>query len=481
MKLSLIIIVALVSTGLSAQTGNDDFEAFRRNIIADYQQFRKDMLDDYAAFLDGEWRERDLLGALIRGDKPKPIDPPRVEPDEPKIDPVNVVPVEPTPQPEPQPIVPQPEPVCPPEPIVVPPTIKKCVVDFYGQQLRIVQADINMSGATTYNYGEYWNRIDKSDDVKTVLADIRQTAEALQLNDWLKIELIRSYCKSAIAKEGVAARMVMLQYLASHLGYDVYLARSGQTPIVLISFEQIVYGHSFLKMGNGNNLYTFCGDDWQKDRQMSIEMCDLPEGEKMGKSVDLVMQKPLRIDGPKRSFNISYGRLSIRGEVNNTVMKIADAYPAMPIPEYARCRLDMQLRNSVCSQLRDQVRGMNKADALNALLGFVQHAFDYATDDVQFGREKTFFFEEMLFYPKCDCEDRSVFFAYLAKEILGIDNVLVNYPGHESTAVAVPINGHGFTYMGTRYISADPTYIGASVGQCMPQFVYTQPKVEEWY
>ena len=70
------------------------------------------------------------------------------------------------------------------------------------------------------------------------------------------------------------------------------------------------------------------------------------------------------------------------------------------------------------------------------------------------------------------------------REILGLDVLLVGYPGHECTAVALseaPPSSTGFIYKGKMYYICDPTYIGADIGMCMPDYVDEKPKVEEWY
>ena len=106
------------------------------------------------------------------------------------------------------------------------------------------------------------------------------------------------------------------------------------------------------------------------------------------------------------------------------------------------------------------------------LLDFVQTAFDYATDQEQFGYERPLFGDESLYYPKNDCEDRSILFAILVRDLLGLDVVLVHWPGHLATAVHFPeeVDGDYFTVEGRRYTVCDPTYIGAGIGETMPQF-----------
>ncbi len=91
--------------------------------------------------------------------------------------------------------------------------------------------------------------------------------------------------------------------------------------------------------------------------------------------------------------------------------------------------------------------------------------------------------EEMLVYPKSDCEDRAIFYTYLLNRVLGVDNHLIAYPGHESASVCLdePISGDSYTYDGRTFYISDPTYIGARTGMCMPNYRTTEPKIDHYY
>ena len=158
-------------------------------------------------------------------------------------------------------------------------------------------------------------------------------------------------------------------------------------------------------------------------------------------------------------------------------------YPQTDMPNYARSEVLPALRQSIIDQLRPQLTGLSETEAVNALLHFVQYAFDYATDQEQHGYEKPYFIEENFFYPKNDCEDRSIFFAFLVRNLLHLDVHLINYPGHECTGIAFTdqqLPGHGYRYNSRRYLICDPTYVGATLGMCMPQYEQETPKVEIW-
>jgi hypothetical protein len=93
-------------------------------------------------------------------------------------------------------------------------------------------------------------------------------------------------------------------------------------------------------------------------------------------------------------------------------------------------------------------------------------AFEYKTDDEQYGYEKWNFCEENLYYPYNDCEDRAFLFSRLVRELLHLEVVLLQYSDHFSTAVhfTTPVSGSYFTIDGKKFIVCDPTYIGAMIG-----------------
>ena len=125
--------------------------------------------------------------------------------------------------------------------------------------------------------------------------------------------------------------------------------------------------------------------------------------------------------------------------------------------------------------LKRKIKDLPELEAANVLLDFVQTAFEYRTDQEQFGYERPLFGDELFYYPYSDCEDRSILFSILVRDLLGLDVVMLNYPGHLATAVkfSEEVPGYYFMVKGEKYVVCDPTYIGASAGDCMPQFVET--------
>ena len=181
-----------------------------------------------------------------------------------------------------------------------------------------------------------------------------------------------------------------------------------------------------------------------------------------------------------KPYHFNYKDLTIKGTLNANVVEMLHYYPQMSVDCYAKSVIDTELRKDVIRQLKLQLQTIFTNIAIDTILQFVQYAFQYATDGEQHGFEKPYFFEEILYYPQCDCEDRSVFYSYLLWEVLNVENHLIEYPGHECVAVYLekPIEGHGYRYNNKTFYISDPTYIGATTGMCMPDFINNKPKIE---
>lgn len=137
---------------------------------------------------------------------------------------------------------------------------------------------------------------------------------------------------------------------------------------------------------------------------------------------------------------------------------------------YAQTPLDDDVRTQVYPQLETVIKGMSKPMAVGRLLNLLQTGLKYEYDNKVWGRDRAFFAEETLYYPYCDCEDRAILLSRLIKDLLGLQTILVYYPGHLAMAVAFNeyVNGDYISYQGKRFVICDPTYIGAPIGKTMP-------------
>ena len=165
--------------------------------------------------------------------------------------------------------------------------------------------------------------------------------------------------------------------------------------------------------------------------------------------------------------------ISTTVEVDRNLIDFYNDYPVnSQWGYYSSASLSEEAKASLYPILELYTLEESKAEAANLLLNFVQTAFEYKTDDEQFGYERPLFGDETFFYPYCDCEDRSILYSILVRDLLGLDVVLLNYPEHLATAVKFKeeVSGDYILLDDGKYVVCDPTYIGASIGEAMPSY-----------
>ena len=365
---------------------------------------------------------------------------------------------------------------------------KKIDFELYGLQLSIPAPEIasqtiniapNVVGtALEKQVVGYWKKI-KATDMDAALNSLTEASLLYQLGHWCTFKAVEKYA-ATWAEGNEAAKSIMMQYLMANMGYDVRLAISDDKVILLLPFEQEIYGMSYIPIAEKNYyIYPSTGIS-------SLFTANIPKSEK-GDRLNMVQTQAVALPRENKTYTVEYEDLYISGDLNLNIIRMQQEFPLMDVPCYAASIHDDTLRLDIVNQLKEQLKDLAEEEAANALLHFVENGFAYKTDRDQFGEgvEKPFFFEEILYHPYCDCEDRSIFYSYLVKQVLGLDVVLVHFPGHACTAVAFtnPPSRRTvtYTYKGRRYYICDPTYIIADVGMCMPSFIDTTPTFMEWY
>lgn len=474
------IILLLCSSSMMAQNTNSDYQAFRKGVLGSYDSFRKTVLEDYAEYLQGVWDEYEQFRGIKRDKEPKPSIAPKAD-----VKPQDVTPVQSVP--ELKPTI-QPTPALTDSPIQVKPitrnTLPNMYFSFYGMKLSTVLCHAQTIVDIEHQaIAKAWDAYRQDRVMKDVIRSLQSLAIAYGLNDWFTFELVRNYTE-AICKN-TASKIVLQHFLLVNMGYDVRLASCGDQLLLLVPFKQQVYERSYLVI-DGKKYYAFYDDSTSKIQNAGVYTCRLPNETDKGRNIDLTIRGGnIGIKtGLTHKFSMSDGKISLQGSVDAGTMEAIRRYPQTDIPFYAMSTIDSNLHQSLLAQVNEQIRGCSEREAVGRILHFVQYAFNYATDGEQHGYEKPYFVEENFYYPKNDCEDRAILFAFLVRNLLGLDVHLVQYPGHECTAVnftTSQMNGDGYMYRGKAFYICDPTFIGASIGQCMPDYRNLKPVVELWY
>ena len=405
--------------------------------------------------------------------KPVPATPivsPRPEPKEPAA--------EPKPAPQAPVEVAKPEPVVPTVPVApAAPAQRTTELMYYGTQLSIRVPEVGVPSLFTLTentIADAWIAT-SSGDFEQTLADCLEARKSLVLGDWGYYTLVREFTKQyyeADCNDGV----LLQAYLLAHSGYRIRMARSGNFLSLLLNISGTVYGMSYFTL---DGVRFYCPEKRTTATRMNICEVKFP-GEQ---SLSLQQATPPHLAykaTPSRNFaSTRYPDAKVSACLNKNLIDFYSMYPSSDFAFYVHASLSNDLQQHLYPTLRRVTAGKSQREAVSVILDFVQTAFDYKTDDQQFGREKWFFGDETFYYPYSDCDDRAILFTTLVRDILKMDAILLEYPNHLAAAVRFDgaVDGDYVMVEGKRFVICDPTYVGAGVGASMPDLDTSNLKI----
>ena len=494
-------------------SADDEFKKLKKQADDEFADLRKSVDKEFGELLENAWKEFELARGLVRDTTPKPVTPPVARPSDVPEEPEKVPEITPpdkekvTPSPEPE-IKPEPEPEPPEAPTPPPaekpetkaapppvpsqpglktiPMLKKSgeplSFKFYDTLIQITY-DMRWESSKTVSINDetirsFWNRYSQT-NYTDFLEQALYIREKLGLNDWGYCRLM-DYFSAGICGTSNKERPLFIWFMLVQSGFDARIGYNDNNAYLLIPSSNTVYGAPFYELdkvkyyitflgaagGEVNSLFTYEGKHKGAAKNIDFNMYSSPE---FGEKSD---EKILRFKYTDQEYQLAV-------KLNKNMIDFYEFYPQIDLDVYFRASISPQTVNSLLNGLKPIIRDKSEGEAVNILLRFVQTAFKYQTDDEQFGEENYLFPEESLFFPYCDCEDRSFLFAHLVGDLLGLDVVGLKFPGHVATAVKFNTNvsGDSITYNNQRYIICDPTYINANFGQCMPQFKNVTPGI----
>lgn len=468
----LLVLICIFPLQTFAQT-NDEFEDFRKGLQTEYNDFRKEINAEYSELLSEAWKEYRLFRGKLPDENPKPLFP-AFSQEEKNAQAIHVVADE----------------------IVARATNSEVVekehalkdtfwekgmsfdLDYFGArlQMRHENKPFFLPSIVEQSVGKLWKEMADS-KFTLILADMLRCKEAIQMNDWAYFLLVKMVAAQLSTLHSEDCRTVYQHFLLVQSGYDVRLARIDRFLVLLFPIREEVYTRHYMEM-DGKQYYVFSEKDL--NAQSTIFTYQLPEKLIEKPYLSLAVTKELLLPMQPRSFCVKAAGLEVKGEVNVNKARFYMEYPLCELSVYARAVPAQKLSKQLVASLSAQLAKKPLTEALNQLLSWVQSGFRYQTDSKQFGREKPFFIEENFYYSASDCEDRSILFAYLVKQLWGKETVLLDYPGHVATAVywgEQELKGVYVQLQGKKYIVCDPTYMNAKAGQVIPACKAKHPKV----
>lgn len=456
-----------------------DFSRFIEEDQEAYQRFKAKQDSAFNDFLQKEWRAIKLLKGLEPDKTPKPI----------------VIPIT-SPKDIPKEILIEPSLLIKETPMLKPPLINESesMPDFI-QKITRGKEQLSFIFFNVLLKVNYDNAILNA-DLKEILSEVKikefltdlnccnyvdllfqliKLKEIMKLNDWGYFLLLDNIADQ-IYPGSENKQYLFIWFMLVNSGYDAKFNYNDDNEIYLsMSSINKIYKSQYSTEGN-KSYYVLTFNNSQKRFKSGYSYKGNYPGAEKPISLRIENTPLIRKAFEEKILKFSYDKeYEFIVKLRRDLIDFYFNYPQTDYNVYFDAPLSYEAYFSLLTALRPILVGKSEAEAVNILLRFVQNAFEYKTDTDQFGREKPFFAEETLFYPYSDCEDRSVLFAYLVHQLLGLQVIGLDYngePGHVSTAVkfSTVIDGDYIKFNENKFIICDATYINANIGNSMPEF-----------
>ena len=380
-----------------------------------------------------------------------------------------------------EPKAPQPQPLSPVKENLE--AVKTCSFEYYGTKMdaRTPDKKFKLQGSDEKSMANAYREL-TTEKYNNLLHDCLDLRKKYDLCDWAYYKLLESVGE-AICGKGTQEAVFLQGVLFQQSGYMMRFALDDQKKLhLLVRIHDAAYRSGYTSI-NGQLFFLFDGS-----RLKNLAVCDVGfPGEKVMEA-DIDKLPKLKVDMSEMRTIISrFVSVSADIAVNKNMINFFNDYPSTYKNSnimtnwayYANTPITKEVKDKLYPQLKKQIQNGTKLMGANLLLNWVQMGLDYALDSKMWGRERAFFAEESLFYPKCDCEDRAILFSHLVRDLLGLDVVLVYYPEHMYTAVCFDedVPGDYIMVEGRKFTVADPTYYNADVGKTMSRMDNSKAKV----
>jgi len=448
---------------------------FNQNRVNNFNDYRLNLNTQYERITRNKWKDIGLSEAIPQPDHDvKPVTPIRMSKDDIKKNqdrqgkqiefdnvtkpvkndtrPAPIAPVEEVPQPQPD----------------------YMTFKFLGTALKVRaprNGSFRLAGVSENAVADGWKKLSGS-EYNNMLVDCMRLRNDLQLCDWSYLMMLRAV-GDAYAGKGSNEATLLMAFLFSQSGYKIRLGQGNGKLEMLFASKHTLYdqpyydynGEKFFTIGKPAGNIKINAASFPKEQSLSLWVSSMPK-------VDYV-PSPTRTLTSER-----YPDMSIQSEINKNLLPFYDSYPTSQVggnfmtrwAMYANTPVTGKTRDKLYPQLKRAIADKSQKEAVERLLNWVQTAFVYEYDDKVWGGDRAFFPDETLYYPYCDCEDRSILMSRLVRDLVGLKCILIYYPGHLAMAVNFTenVNGDYILLNGQKYTITDPTYIGAPVGMTMP-------------
>lgn len=356
------------------------------------------------------------------------------------------------------------------------PTSELLTFEFYGTSMSVqigaIRKKLAFADTSNETIGAAWETC-SSPQYNELIASCLELRNEYHLCDWAYLQMIKAMTDAYLGA-GTNESVFLTAFIYCQSGYQMRMAQSNGRLILLYATEHGIYDQSYYTI-SGQHFYPFA----QKETPSRIQICNHAFPKEQAMSL-LVPEEPLfaRVKPQVRTIQSrAFPDMSIKVSVNKNLLDFFNSYPTSNLNNnfltrwamYANTPLDEDVKAQIYPTLKARLNGLSEREAVSHLLSLLQSGLTYKYDEEVWGEDRAFFAEETLFYPYADCEDRSILFSRLVRDVLGLKAVLIYYPNHLATAVHFneAVTGDYILIGSERYMICDPTNYVAAPGVTM--------------
>lgn len=359
---------------------------------------------------------------------------------------------------------------------VLDPTKGLLTFEFYGTpmsvQTRSIKKKLALADTGNETIGAAWETC-SSKEYDELIASCLALRDEYRLCDWAYLQMLKTMTDTYLGAD-TNESVFLTAFIYCQSGYQMRLAQSNGKLILLYATAHGIYDQQFYTL-EGLRFYPFA----QKGALGRIQICNHAFPKEQAMSL-LVPEEPqfARVKPQIRTIQSrAFPDLNIKVSVNKNLVDFFNSYPTSNLNNnfltrwamYANTPLDEDVKSQIYPTLKARLNGLSEREAVSRLLSLLQSGLVYKYDEEVWGEDRAFFAEETLFYPYADCEDRSILFSRLVRDVLGLKAVLIYYPNHLATAVHFneAVTGDYVLIGSERYMICDPTNYVAAPGVTM--------------
>lgn len=482
----IILLLAVAPQLAQAQVEGDsllqDYERYREQMYQNFEGFRQQAYDEFERFLAEAWTEyNSIAGQISIYTSKKPENTPKMQLYSGTHDGESAAPflVEPIPSARPPQNA---ETKQPSDPDIV-------RVNFYGHNIdfHVPQAlRCKAKSSRESEVAKYYKAMHSQEEATRKLqVEINHAVSQMGLNEWGYFSLLRTISEKIFADTNDC--VLFCFYMLHSNGFKARVGRGQQSKNLLlllaIDNSKEIYSSTFFRI-NGTKYYIVYGNGIKGENVYSYnEKADDRGLKEIG--LDFTKQLNIAACDMQRKLRLEKADINLVIPYSSSHLRYYDEIPMTVFPIYFKTPVSKEAELSLANTFDDLAKKNDKVQMVDIILNFVQTAFAYKIDELQFGREKYFFPEEVIGLPFSDCEDRSALFAWMVRRFTGLEVIGVLYADHLATAVYFGDNanpkGQSIMHKGKRFVVCDPTYQNASIGMMTPKYAKARYEIINIY